>query len=180
MASVADVTIFFTVSTTYLQTGFTLSSSNSSDSPTGLARKGLVSYQEAFRDKTSAIFTIRHAIARRDGEVGEYSRPQAGTVVTDATMLSTSLLVSKIPIQGHQGRMYLPLLNEFSTTAQGRVSSTNLDALQDAADLFLDRLDFRNTDMVLRRPDNTLDLVTKLVVKPYVGRQDRRLVRSRR
>ncbi len=162
------------------QTGFSVTTAVSYSTLTQMAKAANNAFLVEMIPSMTVEWALERTLAYSDGAVGEWVARRVGDVVTPSSVNSTSLLVSKIPIQGHQGRLYLPGYSEQSILASGALVPNFQISMQGNVDDWLAELSLRALDMAMRRPNGTLDRVTRLTVKPYVGRQDRRLVRSRK
>lgn len=131
------------------------------------------------RPKMTVEWTQKETYAYFGGSVGEWSVPRAGNQNARSVSNGLCVLVSKIPVQGSGGRMYIPGMPESVLLSRGRWNTEWFAELQqDIVDWKAD-LNQRDLDFAMRRPDGTNDLVTELRPKIQVGRQDRRLQRSR-
>ena len=104
---------------------------------------------------------------------------RAGTENGLGTTAGVSLLVSKIPALPPQGRLYIPGLTTQSVDTDGRLFPSNVTTWQTRMDAWMNAIGQQGFIMVMIRPDESWAAVGNLVVKPYVGRQDRRLQRAR-
>lgn len=169
----------FTVGVSTAQVGYDVVIAPTDDDLNRVARRVHRALGSRFDNAMSISCSLERTIAKANGDQGEHSQQFLGQSPSLGAVCSTSFLVSKIPVQGPQGRLYLPGLSEQGVRAGGNLRPDYQETVQDRIDLWLDRLRAQGYDMVLRRPGGSLDLVQRLVLKRYAGRQDRRLVRSR-
>lgn len=135
-----------------------------------------------FNEVMSAMtveWSLESTVATSGNESSERVVPKTGSSLQPSLINSASLLVSKIPVQGRRGWMFIPGFAEISFLSSGKLAPNVQANLQQIMNNWLGELQRRNVNMAMRRSDGTLDLVSRLIVRPTVGRQDQRLTRSR-
>lgn len=137
-------------------------------------------WKDSIRKRTSVSWELEGVRCSALGDSQTFIDPEPGDENSLGATSGVCFLVSKIPFQGAPGRMYLPGVTETAVLASGRFASNVVSNVQAELDKFLEELEDRQIQMNIRRPDTSIEPIRKLVLKPYVGRQDRRLVRSRR
>ena len=162
------------------QVGYSAATAVTFTSLQGGANRSQIPFERHVVPRMTAEWSLRET--RIVTPVGDFTVPgtKQGESAPRAMLNNTSVLVSKIPIQGHAGRMYVPGFTQAGVIASGALASTFRMNIQQSFDDYLEQLDALLINMVMNRPDGTNDLVTSLKVGRSVGRQDRRLVRSRK
>ena len=175
----ADIVHRFSTSSVRAQTGYTVQFANP-DGDLLQAAAGLHQiWYDAHDRRLSKNWALDSTTVADGPTVLRFDDALSGEDDGDALVADSSLLVSKIPVVGAQGRMYVPGLNREWVTADGNFLSSVLQNWQDDYSAWLTALDAAGFPMVMRRPGGQFDPVTHLVVKPYLGTQRRRMIRSR-
>lgn len=176
----ATITHYFRGVTLDAQIGYDVVIAPTDDDLNRVARRLHRACGTRMDSSMSASWVLGETIARSGNFDGRHVQDFQGQGAGDGAVCSTAFLVSKIPVQGAPGRLYFPGVGELSVLASGALANNVQSNVQDDLNDWMDRIQNRGYQMVMRRPDGTLDPVQVLRLQPYVGRQDRRLQRSRR
>lgn len=175
----AYITHRFAVAGIVMQTGYVVRRENR---PISVGAHALICHDAMLKEwgeKLNQFYETLPTTARWLDETQTRGESFQSNIGGQPPLTSNCLLVSKIPTSGPQGRLYLPGLTSGGVGPSGRLTSTYLENVQEFMDDWIDELNKKGTEMYLLRPTGLFHAVPRLLVKPYVGRQDRRLVRSR-
>lgn len=163
----------------YAQCGFSVVSAPQADSLLDIAENVWEAWRDSIRKMQSAAWSITAVAASAGGQTLEYVESVVGDLSGLATTPGVCALLAKVPTNGPPGRLYVPGLPEFVVDERGRLEISAHGALQNDATALLQKLDEKDLQMAIRRPNGTLDAVTDLQLRTYVGRRDGRLIRGR-
>lgn len=165
---------------TFSDTGLTVQRINGPTTLVKYAELCRNSWKRTLRSTTSVSFSLFSTQASVAGDEYADFQSNAGTSQSDGATTGVCFLVSKIPSQGPPGRFYFPGIGEQLVLPSGRLTPNAFSNIsQDFNDFYDDLVNISGMLPLIRRPDGTFDPITGFKLKPYVGRQDRRLQRSR-
>nr|CRY96490.1 hypothetical protein [uncultured prokaryote] len=162
-----------------MQTGYTAYRPNRGITLSAHALVCHEAFWDAMQDSYSLAWTLERTKAEYLGNIAYAGDVKNNGSFFSPPLLNACFLVAKIPTTSPQGRLYLPGLTQSVMDPDGKLFPSTFADTQDRLNDWIGLLESRGTEMEIIRPQGLFHKVTKLVLKPYAGRQDRRFVRGR-